>query len=151
MISKQAKYALRALTALTQLPSGKSMQTAHIAKQENIPKKFLEQILLTLKRQGLVQSSRGSQGGYALLKPAAAISVTQVLRVIDGPIAPLPCLSIVAYSRCPDCTDEKTCRIRRAFAPVAESHRRILDQTTIADLASDGRRPARPLAVNTRL
>ena len=84
----------------------------------------------------MVESRRGSQGGYALLKTAGAISVMQVLRVIDGPIAPLPCLSIVAYSRCPDCPDENACRIRRAFAPVAESHRRILDQTTLLDLAA---------------
>ncbi|MDP9137683.1 MAG: Rrf2 family transcriptional regulator [Pseudomonadota bacterium] len=139
MISKQAKYALRALIALAHLPAGESMQTARIASQERIPKKFLEQILLTLKRQGMVQSSRGSQGGYALLKPAKAISITQVLRVIDGPIAPLPCLSIVAYSRCPDCPDENACRIRRAFAPVAESHRRILDRTMLSDLASDAK------------
>ncbi len=139
MISKQAKYALRALIALAQLPAGASMQTASIARQEQIPKKFLEQILLTLKRQGLVQSRRGSLGGYALLKPAGQISITQVLRVIDGPIAPLPCLSIVAYSRCPDCRDEKTCRIRRAFAPVADSHRRILDDTMLSDLAGGER------------
>ena len=90
MISAQAKYALRALIELAALPEGKSMLTAEIAERQKIPKKFLEQILLTLKRAGLVQSRRGAQGGYGLLKPAGDISFAQVLRLIDGPIAPLP-------------------------------------------------------------
>jgi Rrf2 family protein len=129
------------------------MLTAEIARRQKIPKKFLEQILLILKRRGLVQSRRGALGGYALLKPAAAISFAEVLRLIDGPMAPLPCLSVVAYARCDDCTDEKTCEIRRAFARVADATRDVLERTTIADvlsgdrdglslLASPGKRPA---------
>lgn len=133
MISKQARYALRALIALAGARPGEAVLTAEIATRQRIPKKFLEQILLTLKRHGLVQSKRGSQGGYALLKPSSEISFLQVLRAIDGPIAPLPCLSVTAYARCEDCIDERTCEIRRAFAQVAEASRDVLAQTTIGD------------------
>jgi Rrf2 family protein len=143
MISRQAKYALRALIALARIPPGQSMLTAEIARRQKIPKKFLEQILLVLKRRGLVQSRRGSLGGYALLKPAGAISFAEVLRLIDGPMAPLPCLSVVAYARCIDCTDEKSCEIRRAFALVADATREVLERTTIAKaIAGDREGPA---------
>jgi Rrf2 family protein len=133
MISRQAKYALRALIALARLKPGESAQTSDIAKQQKIPKKFLEQILLRLKNQGIVQSRRGNRGGYALLKPAAGVTFAQVLRTIDGPIAPLPCLSIIAYARCEDCKDEKTCEIRQVFSRVIEPTRAILERTSIAD------------------
>jgi Rrf2 family protein len=132
MISRQSKYALRALLALARVATGESMLTAEIARRQKIPKKFLEQILLVLKRHGVVQSRRGAQGGYALLKPAEAITFAEVLRLIDGPMAPLPCLSVVAYSRCIDCPDEASCEIRRAFARVAEATRETLERTTIA-------------------
>jgi len=131
MISRQSKYALRALIALARA-EGKSLLTAEIAVQQKIPKKFLEQILLVLKRSGLVQSRRGAKGGYALLKPADAITFAEVLRLIDGPLAPLPCLSVVAYARCPDCPDEKSCEIRQVFATVAAATRDRLERTTIA-------------------
>jgi Rrf2 family protein len=137
MISRQAKYALRALIALARLPPGQSMLTAEIARRQKIPKKFLEQILLILKRRGLVQSRRGALGGYALLKPAESITFAEVLRLIDGPMAPLPCLSVVAYARCIDCTDETTCEVRRAFAQVADATRAVLERTTIAQAVAD--------------
>jgi Rrf2 family protein len=92
-----------------------------------------------LKRRGLVQSRRGSLGGYALLKPAEAISFAEVLRLIDGPMAPLPCLSVVAYARCVDCADEKACEIRRAFARVADATRDVLECTTIAQAVAGDR------------
>lgn len=133
MISRQAKYALRALIALAGAKPGEAVLTAEIAARHRIPKKFLEQILLNLKRHGLVRSKRGSQGGYALLKPSSEITFLQVLRAIDGPIAPLPCLSVTAYARCEDCADEESCEIRRAFAQVAEASRNVLARTTVAD------------------
>jgi Rrf2 family protein len=132
MISQKAKYALRALVALARAESG-SMMIGEIATQQTIPRKFLEQILLELKRHGLVASRRGKFGGYALLKPADRITFGQVLRLIDGPIAPLPCLSKIAYRKCSDCTDEGTCEIRRVFSRVADSARDVLDTTTLAD------------------
>lgn len=136
MISQKARYALRALTALAQAESGSSMMISEIAVQQCIPKKFLEQILLDLKRAGLVASRRGKQGGYLLLKPANAITYGEVLRLIDGPIAPLPCLSVTAYRKCEDCDGEQGCEIRHVFARVADATRDVLFSTTIADAIS---------------
>ena len=111
-----------------------------IAAQERIPLKFLEKILLDLKRHGIVESRRGKLGGYALRLPADRITFGQVLRVLDGPIAPLSCLSATAYRRCKDCRTEETCAIRRVFARVADSTRDVLDQTTVADAMRDEQR-----------
>lgn len=113
------------------------MIIADISDQQNIPRKFLEQILLDLKRHGLLESRRGKNGGYALLKPADMITFGEVLRIIDGPIAPLPCLSKMAYKRCADCQGEASCEVRRVFAGVAEATRAVLDRTTIADAISE--------------
>jgi Rrf2 family protein len=125
MISQRAKYALHALLALARADG--SLMVGEIAAAEQIPRKFLEQILLELKRHGLVQSRRGRSGGYGLLKRADEITFGQVLRIIDGPIAPLPCLSRIAYRRCADCLDEESCDVRRVFAKVAEQVRSVLD------------------------
>jgi len=134
MISQKAKYALRALVALAK--DGDSLIIGEIAARKKIPRKFLEQILLELKHHGIVQSRRGKLGGYSLLMSPDRITFGQVLRIIDGPIAPLPCLSRIAYRRCSDCVTEENCEIRRVFARVAESARDVLDRTTIADSLS---------------
>lgn len=133
MISQKAKYALRALSALARAEAGEPLQISDIAERQHIPKKFLEQILLDLKRHGLVASRRGKQGGYLLLKPADQITYGEVLRLIDGPIAPLPCLSLTAYRRCEDCNGESECEVRHVFARVADETRAVLFSTTIAD------------------
>jgi Rrf2 family protein len=133
MISQKAKYALRALVALAKHPVGKPVFISEIAESQGIPKKFLEQILLELKHHGLVVSKRGKAGGYGLLRPADTISFGEVLRIIDGPIAPLPCLSKIAYRRCEDCKEEASCEVRRVFAQVADATRAVLDRTTISD------------------
>lgn len=133
MISQKAKYALRALSALARAEAGAPLQISDIADRQSIPKKFLEQILLDLKRNGLVASRRGKQGGYLLLKPADEITYGEVLRLIDGPIAPLPCLSLTAYRRCEDCNGETDCELRHVFARVADETRAVLFSTTIAD------------------
>jgi Rrf2 family protein len=138
MISQKAKHALRALVALAQ--AGNSLMIGDIAERHNIPRKFLEQILLDLKRHGIVQSWRGRAGGYALFRPADQITFGEVLRIVDGALAPLACLSRTQYRRCLDCRDEKSCEIRRVFATVADSVRQVLDRTTIADAAA-GRVP----------
>ncbi len=134
MISQKAKYALRALVALAK--DGDSLIIGEIAARKKIPRKFLEQILLELKHHGIVQSRRGKLGGYSLLMSPDRITFGQVLRIIDGPIAPLPCLSRIAYRRCSDCVTEENCEIRRVFARVAESARDVLDRTTIANSLS---------------
>jgi Rrf2 family protein len=131
LISQKAKYALRALVALAK--EGDSLMIGEIAARKNIPRKFLEQILLEMKRHGIVHSRRGKFGGYSLLMAPDKITYGQVLRIIDGPLAPLPCLSRIAYRRCVDCKSEDACEIRRVFARVAESARDVLDRTTIAD------------------
>ncbi len=133
MISQKAKYALRALSALARAKGSTPLQISDIADRQTIPKKFLEQILLELKHNGLVTSRRGKQGGYLLLKPAGEITYGEVLRLIDGPIAPLPCLSLTAYRRCEDCNGESDCEVRQVFARVADETRAVLFSTTIAD------------------
>lgn len=133
MISQKAKYALRALVALCRVPPGESLIISEISREQAIPKKFLEQILLELKRAGIVMSRRGRLGGYVLLRPAEKITFGEVLRLIDGPIAPLPCLSKIAYRKCADCGAEETCEIRHVFARVTMATREVLDQTTLAD------------------
>lgn len=133
MISQKAKYALRALLALAKAGEGNTLLISEIAEAQNIPKKFLEQILLDLKHDGLVASRRGKQGGYVLLKNPAEITFGRVMRLIDGPMAPLPCLSRMAYRRCEDCTDEATCAVRMVFAEAHDATTGILDRATIAD------------------
>lgn len=133
MITQKAKYALRALAVLAEADADEPVMISDIAAQQRIPKKFLEQILLDLKHHGIVASRRGKQGGYLLLKPADAITFGEILRIVDGPIAPLPCLSITAYRRCDDCDGEQSCEIRHVFARVADATRKVLFSTTIAD------------------
>jgi Rrf2 family protein len=133
MISQRAKYALRALVSLARAGDGKALFIGDIAREQAIPKKFLEQILLQLKASGLVTSRRGKAGGYLLRRPAEEITYGEVLRIVDGPIAPLPCLSRIAYRRCKDCSDEKNCEIRRVFARVADASRNVLDGMTIKE------------------
>ena len=135
MISQKAKYALRALVALCRIPPGESLMISEISKEQAIPKKFLEQILLELKRAGIVMSRRGRLGGYVLARAPEQITFGEVLRLIDGPVALLPCLSRIAYRRCADCSDEATCEIRRVFARVADATRDVLDTTSLADAA----------------
>lgn len=133
MISQKARYALRALVALARVDSDKTVLISDLSESCSIPKKFLEQILLDLKRHDLVRSRRGKLGGYQLGKRPSQITFGEVLRIVDGPIALLPCLSKIAYRRCKDCADESSCEIRRVFAHVAKSSRHILDNTTLAD------------------
>ena len=141
MISQKAKYALRALLVLCRAQEGGTPQMiSEIARSQAIPKKFLEQILLELKRHGVVVSRRGRLGGYVLLRSPDNVTFGEILRLIDGPIAPLPCLSKIAYRRCADCADEGTCEIRHVFARVAEATRDVLDRTTLAD-AVKGKAP----------
>jgi Rrf2 family protein len=118
---------------------GGSMTIVEIAAREKIPRKFLEQILLQLKNAGILASRRGKLGGYALGRPADAITFGEILRLIDGPIAPLPCLSKFSYRRCADCLDESSCEVRRVFSGVAESARAVLDRTSLADSLSENR------------
>jgi Rrf2 family protein len=132
MISQKAKYAFKALAELAGR-RGDSVQIEEIASEAAIPRKFLEHILLDLKRAGVVASRRGRAGGYVLIKRPEDITIGNVLRAIDGPIAPLPCISRTAYRRCADCADEKTCIVRRLFADAYTAQLLLLDGTTLAE------------------
>ncbi len=133
MISQKAKYAFKALFRLADMPHGEALSIEEIAKADGIPHKFLEHILLDLKRKGLVASRRGRAGGYMLIKRPQEMTIGSVLRAVDGPIAPLPCISRTAYRRCPDCADEKTCAVRRLFADAYSAMLLLMEGTTLAE------------------
>lgn len=107
------------------------LSTAVIAEKENIPKKFLEQILLELKRWKLVNSKQGTKGGYYLLKPPSDVSLADLYRIFDGPIALTPCVSINYYEKCDDCQDEATCYLRKEFIKVRDKTRLSMMQATL--------------------
>ena len=125
---------MKALVALAKRKDKGPMTISEIATQERIPKKFLEAILLDLRKQGILSSKIGIGGGYYLLKKPDEVYLTQLLRNIDGPIALLPCVSLNFYERCEDCTDEVTCGIRSAFMQVRDASLKILSETTLADI-----------------
>lgn len=107
------------------------LTTGAIAKDENIPKKFLEQILLELKRYKLVNSRQGIGGGYYLLKSPSEITMAELYRIFDGPIALVPCVSIYYYEPCDDCVDEATCYLRKEFMAIRDKTRKIMTEATL--------------------
>lgn len=140
MLSSKAKYGLKAMVHLAVRQGGGSVLIADIAEQERIPKKFLDAILLELKNHGLLNSKKGKGGGYALARPANRITVGEVLRILDGPLAPVQCVSRTAYRRCDDCVDETACAVRAVMQDVRDAIASILDNTTLADMASGHRK-----------
>lgn len=139
MISQKTKYAIKALITLAeeQARGGSSLRIEEIANRSNTPKRFLEHILIDIRNAGVIGSRRGRDGGYLLIKSPESISVSEVLRMIDGPIAPLPCLSRRAYQRCEDCRDEATCRIRKVFGDLYSAYLLMVESLTLADLMRD--------------
>lgn len=134
MITRKTKYALSALVHLGRRADDGPVLISELAKKERIPKKFLELILLDLKNHGILQSKRGKGGGYTLGRPSELIRLGHVIRIMEGPLAPLPCVSETAYQRCEDCNNEATCGIRLLMKEVRDATARILDNTTLADL-----------------
>lgn len=134
MLSKKAQYGLRALLALAQKDQQNPVLISHLAQTEGIPRKFLELILLDLKNQGILQSKKGKGGGYFLGKAPDDITVGHVIRILDGPLAPLPCVSQMAYRKCDDCENENTCGVRMVMKEVRDETAKILDGTTLADV-----------------
>ncbi len=143
MLSQKAKYAIKALIALTR-SDGKLLQATDISQEHNIPKKFLDLIFFELRGHGMVHSTRGRQGGYALAVPPENITVAAIIRAVDGALAPLPCASVRFYRRCSDCKDEKTCEVRKIMREVRDAASSILDNTTLAEAAGLGSRRASP-------
>jgi Rrf2 family protein len=134
MISQRARYAFKAIAALARANPGESLRIGELCTLEKLPRKFLEQILLALKAAGYITSRRGRYGGYELRKPADLIFIGPLLRAVDGPIAPLPCLSRTAYRRCDDCKQEAGCELRIAFAEAYARYLATLEATTLAEV-----------------
>jgi Rrf2 family protein len=134
MLSNKAKYALKALLALAGRYGEGPVLIAQLADSEAIPRRFLEQILLQLKQQGILHSKKGRGGGYVLARDPARIAVGQVVRLIDGPLAPVPCASQTAYRKCAECVDEETCGVRMVMRNVRDATAEILDGTSLADV-----------------
>ena len=137
MITQKMKYALKALLVLgDEAAKGQpeSLTIEEIARRSGTPKRFLEHILLEVRNAGVIASVRGRAGGYSLIKKPSDVSIPELLRMIDGPIAPLPCLSRRAYQRCEDCADEASCRIRKVFAEMFWSYLVIIESLTLEDM-----------------
>ena len=136
MLSSKAKYAVRAALLLAdQQESGAWVQTGDIASAENIPRKFLELILVQLRDHGFAESRRGAQGGYRLARPASDISVADVLRAVDGPLALTPCASRTRFRPCQDCVDIESCRLRHLMQQARDAVAAVLENCSLAQLA----------------
>lgn len=138
MLTQKTKYALKALIILADEygEDAQPLQIEEIARRSGAPKRFLEHILLDLRKEGVLGSVRGRAGGYRLVRDPSSVPLEALLRRIDGPLAPLPCLSRTAYQKCDDCTDEAECRLRRIFAELFWSYLLLLESLTLADLVS---------------
>ena len=136
MISNKCKYAIKALTYIARNDDGtKAVMTSDIAQEQDIPRKFLEIILRDLRNNRILESKRGKDGGFRLLRPAEDISLTEIMRIIDGPIAMLPCVSLNYYRSCDDC-DEKECEVKGVFEQVRDRTLEVLNGKTIKSLTS---------------
>ena len=140
MMSSKTKYGLHALIYLTKRYGKGPILIAKMAEDKKIPKKFLEAILLELKNQGILISKKGKGGGYELAKDPAAVKIGQIIRILDGPIAPVPCVSQTAYRKCDECPHEDICAIRFVMRDVREAIANILDKTSLADLSKNEQR-----------
>jgi len=140
MLSQKARYALHALIALAQHDGEEPMQIADVAEEARVPRKFLEQILVDLKRRGIVRSQRGRAGGYFIGRSPKDISFADVIRTIDGPLALAPCVSVTAYHKCDDCVDEATCSIRKVLMAARDATADVLESRTIAQAAANARK-----------
>ncbi|HEY6007068.1 MAG TPA: Rrf2 family transcriptional regulator [Geobacteraceae bacterium] len=134
MISKKTKYALKALIYLAREYDKGPILIADLARDEMIPKKFLELILLSLKNNGLLLSKKGKGGGYYLGRPPRKVSMGQIIRIMEGPLAPVPCVSASAYEKCDECENEDACGIKMVMKDVRDAMSQILDHTTLADV-----------------
>ncbi|WP_290696353.1 Rrf2 family transcriptional regulator [Lacinutrix sp.] len=133
MLSKKTKYGIKALTYLAKQENRIPVQISTISKSESISQKFLESILLTLRKSGMLGSKKGKSGGYYLLKDPNNIVMVEVMRVLEGPIALVPCVSLNFYEKCHDCPDEKACSVHNLMLEVRDSMLKVLNDKTLAD------------------
>jgi Rrf2 family protein len=145
MLTMKAKYALRALCVLTDA-GAERLQARQIAVAADVPEKFLEAILVELRKAGVVESKRGVQGGHTLAKPAAEIMVGDVIRTLDGPLAPIRCASVTAYKPCNDCPDPDACALRLLMGDVRDAMSDIVDHRSLQQLTQETRRLGRKRA-----
>ena len=140
MISKKTKYGLKALAFLAKQEPNTHVQIATIAESENISQKFLESILLTLRKSGFLSSKKGKGGGYYLLKDPKDIKLAAIFRILEGPIAMVPCVSLNFYEKCDDCPNEKECTVHRLMIQIRDSTLGILENNTLADFIKSQKR-----------
>jgi Rrf2 family protein len=144
-ISKRTQYGLKALLALGRRYGDGPVPIASLSDEENIPLRFLEGILLDLKGRGLLDSKKGKHGGYHLNRPPSTVTLGSLVRMLEGPLAPLPCASETAYRPCDECGDVESCGTRIIMRQVRDAMADVLDRTTLADLIrrSDAARAAK--------
>ena len=134
MLSKKTKYGIKALIYLSKQEDKTPVQIEAISKSENISRKFLESILLTLRKNGFLGSKKGKGGGYYLIKAPKDIKMSAVMRTLDGPIAMVSCVSLNFYEKCDDCPDEDACAVHKLMVEVRDSTLRIFNNKSLADL-----------------
>lgn len=134
MLSKKTKYGLKALIFIAKQSETAPVLISDISEKEKIPKKFLEAILLDLKKFGILGSKKGKGGGYYLMKDPKTVTVATLIRVLDGPIAMLPCVSLNYYEKCDDCPHEEVCSLNKFLAEVRDNTLSLLQQRTLYDL-----------------
>lgn len=137
MLSRKTKYGIKALTNLARREDDMPVAIGTIAREENISQKFLESILLLLRKTGYLGSKKGKGGGYYLLKKAEEIPVAAVYRILEGPIAMVPCVSLNFYEKCDDCPDEESCSVHNLMIQVRDNTLSILEHTSLADLITE--------------
>ncbi len=138
MLTKKAKYGLKAMTYLAGVEPGQTALVADIASANQIPKKFLDAILSELRNAGFVHSKKGKGGGYMLARPAGEISVGNLVRTLDGPLAPIQCASRRLYRRCEDCVDETHCAVRLVMMEARDAIAQVLDNTSLDQMRTLG-------------
>lgn len=136
MLTMKGKYGLKAMVYLASVPPGRLTQSVEMATADSISKKFLDAILGDLRNAGLIHARKGRNGGYGLSRPAVEIRVGHILRVVDGPLAPISCASRTAYRRCDDCRSEERCAVRLVMLEVRNAISAVLDEKTLAELAA---------------
>ncbi len=147
-LSRRSEYGLRALVDLVRNGDAGPVALGSLAKRNNLPSKFLEQIMATLKHGGIVRTTLGAHGGYAMAADASTVSIGRVVRLLDGALAPLPCVSLRYYGRC-SCPDEATCPLRDVMIDVRDAMLEILDKETLAGLAArEGRASIDPRGIH---
>ncbi len=135
MLSKKTKYGIKALAYIARKKDRKPVQASEISESENISQKFLESILLELRKSGFLGSKKGKGGGYYLIKEPDEIRMTAVIRVLEGPIAMVPCVSLNYYEKCDDCPDENTCSVHKLMIQVRDASLDVLGENTLEDIA----------------